>query len=370
MKTVLAIDFNEAACDTYKANFPKVRVMCASLGAVVGKLPKADVILGGPPCQPFSLAGKGEGEDDHRDAVPDFIAAVQHILPRMFLMENVPGLLTCHEAYASKVLVDMMRPPGNYHVQIRTLDAVDYGVPQFRARCFWWGIRNDLYEAGVRWKWPARTHIDPKQAGTMFGEDLPPWETIGRALRIWYPGCGFEGPGPVCEIETGSKNRYRHTGGPSRGPVVRGVDEPCFCVGTKGGGNVDRHGHQGGGCVPILSVDGCVEAAPSATITNGGTETGGAEPVAHAKRQKYVCRLTPIECLRLQSGPDDFKWPEKITKTAMHRIVGNGMASGMMHHLAQAFAATDPKSKTMIDLFCGGGLGACGWHGRYWTYGE
>ncbi len=79
-------------------------------------------------------------------------------------------------------------------------------------------------------------------------------------------------------------------------------------------------------------------------------------------------RLTPDECMRLQSAPDDFRWPEKISKTAKYRIAGNGWATKMGAVFAEAFALADPDSHSVIDLFCGGGLGACGWHGRYWSY--
>ncbi len=74
------------------------------------------------------------------------------------------------------------------------------------------------------------------------------------------------------------------------------------------------------------------------------------------------------ECARLQSVPDDFRWPEGISKTAMYRIVGNGQACQHVAHLARAMLAADPESKTMIDLYCGGGLGAMGWHQRYCSY--
>jgi hypothetical protein len=81
-----------------------------------------------------------------------------------------------------------------------------------------------------------------------------------------------------------------------------------------------------------------------------------------------VRRLSPRECARLQSVPDSFIWPEKLTKTAMYRIVAHGWACGIAKALSAALAAADPLSRTCVDLFCGGGLGACGWHGRAWTY--
>jgi hypothetical protein len=110
--------------------------------------------------------------------------------------------------------------------------------------------------------------------------------------------------------------------------------------------------------------NGCLAVdAPSHTISGESRE-----PIQGWKSKGYVRRLTPLECLRLQSGPDDFAWPNKITKTAMYRVVGNGWASGMAAQMSAALAAADPGSRAVVDLFCGGGLGACGWHGRYWAY--
>lgn len=124
-----------------------------------------------------------------------------------------------------------------------------------------------------------------------------------------------------------------------------------------------------GGAEGLLAVDEVIDR-PCNTISSGGTSTGGAEPVAHAKREGYIRRLLPTECLRLQSAPDDFKLPEGISKTNVYRIAGNGWASRMGHVMAQAFRAADHESVTVIDLYCGGGLGACGWHGRFWEYKE
>lgn len=72
--------------------------------------------------------------------------------------------------------------------------------------------------------------------------------------------------------------------------------------------------------------------------------------------------------MRLQSCPDDFRWPEGISRTAMYRVIGNGWACGHAAAFSRALALADPDSRTVMDLFSGGGLGAVGWHQRYWVY--
>lgn len=119
-----------------------------------------------------------------------------------------------------------------------------------------------------------------------------------------------------------------------------------------------------GGHVNTRELD---PAKPSRTVgaKNPTACTGDALRI---RTPLLVRRLAPLECMRLQSAPDTFVWPEKITKTAMYRICGNGQASLMVAHLSREMALSDPDSRTAIDLFCGGGLGACGWHGRFWSY--
>ena len=183
-QTLLAIDFDKWAAATYRANFPGIRVECGPVSDYLDTLPAADVILGGPPCQPFSLAGEGKGENDERDCIPDYIEAVRRVRPRMFLMENVRGLLTAKHLGYFYAAVEQLKACG-YAVQWRLLDAVNFGVPQFRERVWVWGIRSDLYAAGMRHAWPVPTHAwPPPQGADLWGASLLPGVTVGEALGI------------------------------------------------------------------------------------------------------------------------------------------------------------------------------------------
>jgi site-specific DNA-cytosine methylase len=434
-QTLLAIDFDPWAAKTYAANFPGVEVRTASVADEIDNMPDADVILGGPPCQPFSTAGEGKGKDDARDCIPDFLAAVRKVRPRMFLMENVPGLLNERHARYLGGIVREMEGMG-YAVDARELDAVNYGVPQFRKRVWYWGIRTDVHAEGVRHRWPKPTHAWPPPDECMFGGNLPAAVTVGQALGLDGELHRKRGKGMTdraggrrdhpttepCPAITaafslgGGGGLFiippRQNGCPHQLQYDHGlavVDEPSPTL--KAGGNTDATGKQGGGCPPAIEYrwsDAMLEkhppASPAPTVQakwfKGGAEgllsvdgrtwesrhpiPGADEPMptvrARGPRDGGRCteqvirdgpkvrRLTPLECLRLQSGPDDFRWPEGITKTAMYRVVGNGWACGIAAHLGRALGDADPKSRTVIDLFCGGGLGACGWHGRYWTF--
>lgn len=95
---------------------------------------KVDIIHGGPPCQPFSIAGRREGKDDSRDMFPEFIRAVKAIQPRAFVAENVMGFLSRKfDSYRNSVLKKFSQ---HYHLEIFTLSSAEFGVPQARKRVF------------------------------------------------------------------------------------------------------------------------------------------------------------------------------------------------------------------------------------------
>lgn len=142
-----------------------------------------DMVAGGPPCQPFSLGGKHRAHRDDRDMFPEAVRAVEALRPRVFLFENVKGLLrqsfATYFTYIEKQLqfptikrkprqtwerhlaeLEKIRTSGNhpelsYKIVYRLLNAADYGVPQHRHRVFIVGFRSDLDRA---WSFPEPTH--------------------------------------------------------------------------------------------------------------------------------------------------------------------------------------------------------------------
>jgi site-specific DNA-cytosine methylase len=113
------------------------------------------LISGGPPCQGFSYAGERNMEDPRNQHPFRFLYFIKRIQPKLFKMENVPGLMTLgrkkHEKYGPFVhwIVNAAKEAG-YHIEWETHNAADYGVPQNRKRVFFTGIRNDIYESGRR----------------------------------------------------------------------------------------------------------------------------------------------------------------------------------------------------------------------------
>jgi DNA (cytosine-5)-methyltransferase 1 len=96
------------------------------------KFPHADIIIGGPPCQPFSVGGKQKGLDDSRDGFPTFISAVKQVKPQLWMFENVRGMMYRNKEYLQEIVAQLESL--GYQISFELLKAVDYQVPQNRER--------------------------------------------------------------------------------------------------------------------------------------------------------------------------------------------------------------------------------------------
>lgn len=135
-KIIWANDNMENAVRTYKANISD-NIICADINEVnIETIPKADIVIGGPPCQSFSLAGKRHTEDARGKLVWRYIDIIKHVMPKAFVFENVTGLLSAKDKSGHKILpklIDTFKDIG-YTVNYKVLNAADYGVPQRRRR--------------------------------------------------------------------------------------------------------------------------------------------------------------------------------------------------------------------------------------------
>lgn len=104
--------------------------------------PTADIVIGGPPCQPFSVGGKQKGNTDDRNGFPVFIDAITKLRPKVFMFENVRGLMYSNKWYLTQV-INELKDLG-YLIDFGLLNAVDYGVPQNRERLFVIGHRSSF----------------------------------------------------------------------------------------------------------------------------------------------------------------------------------------------------------------------------------
>lgn len=157
------------------------------------------VVHGGPPCQPFSSAGKQRGALDPRDMWPEFVRCVREVRPEAFVAENVAALTTARfQKYVETVILKPLQ--GLYHIHILQMQAYEYGVPQVRRRVLFFGFRNRSLEKA--WKQPQPTHRRPG------GSDSHLPETIGVRAALGLPDIGFD---DVCPTLRSGLSGPRHT---------------------------------------------------------------------------------------------------------------------------------------------------------------
>jgi len=133
----IGYEMNDLAAQTYNKNLLGV---CNSIKLdLTFEYPKADIVIGGPPCQPFSVGGHQKGIEDARDGFPIFIDVVKKLKPKIFMFENVRGLLYTNKWYFEIILEELSKL--GYIIDYKLLNAVNYGVPQNRERLFVVGHR-------------------------------------------------------------------------------------------------------------------------------------------------------------------------------------------------------------------------------------
>lgn len=133
----------ESATDTYNANmYGHCYNQMLEVGFEYPDIEKIGIVIGGPPCQPFSRSGSQKGMEDARDGFPIYIDAIKRIQPKVFMFENVANLLGRHKWYFDLVCNELRQL--GYIVEYRVLNAKDYGVPQNRERLITIGYRSSF----------------------------------------------------------------------------------------------------------------------------------------------------------------------------------------------------------------------------------
>lgn len=221
-----AYDIDPAACATYDALMPGV-VHNEDLTRInMSTVPDVDGIIGGPPCQDWSLAGKRAGQQGERNMFPTMLNIIRAKRPRWCVLENVVGLATWHSG-------DYLRSMG-YVVGTRILNAADFGVPQTRKRLFIVATRD-----GATYCWPEPTHEQVQLQPRLFGDALQSWVPWSGGVHL----LGDERPLPRWLTSRLRKlpesaffsRQMSHQQRPK--PIWRPADKPSLTVTCGDGGN-------------------------------------------------------------------------------------------------------------------------------------
>lgn len=148
-EVVLGVDFDEAALETFKANHGDAKALKLNLFndsemellIKEAKQNKVDILVGGPPCQGFSLAGNRNEKDDRNKLYERMVELAKEIKPNVVVLENVPGMITLYGGKAKERILDDFKKLG-YKMTYKILYAPEYGIPQIRKRVFFVGLLN------------------------------------------------------------------------------------------------------------------------------------------------------------------------------------------------------------------------------------
>lgn len=283
------------ACDTFEAAHPHTEVFCGTLSGE--EVPKVDVLIGGPPCQPFSSAGARRGQYDDRDMIPVFLTGLRWSKPSAFLMEEVDELTSAANRTYLRTVLDDMADLG-FVVDHRVLDAADYRVPQNRRRLFIVGF--DSKAAAQRFRWPA-AYV--KRV------------TVREAIRDLVP---FFGPGPT-----------RHSV-----PVDLAMPLPGARLVDRGAGGERKKSR------PKSVLYKLTRPNSQANTITVSAETAGSEYAIRIAVEwddgDFVRRVAIPELARLQGFPDNYPWHGNPTQ--IRAQIGNSVCPPVAYELARSIA--------------------------------
>jgi len=180
-RVVWAIDSYEDAVETYRRNIGDHVILGDIRGVASKEVPDCDIVMGGFPCQGFSVANVSRREEDSRNLLYlELLRIITDKQPIFFVAENVKGILSLAKGRVVAMIMDDFASAG-YRVACKVLNAADYGVPQTRERVILVGVRLDI---GIHVSFPEPTHADPDSEAqpSLFDTRMKPWVSIGEAL--------------------------------------------------------------------------------------------------------------------------------------------------------------------------------------------
>ncbi|KAF0848142.1 DNA (cytosine-5-)-methyltransferase [Nocardia caishijiensis] len=237
-----ALDKDKDSCETYKKNHPGTHVECASITDFSPEEIKelaggrVDVVLGGPSCQSFSTHGRrtrwvGEG-DERNNLWEHMFKVVEHLEPKAFLLENVPGMVYFKQGSFGKMILDRFAEKGYAVHEPEILLAADWGVPQRRRRLFIVGLLGD-----VEFEFPKQTHM-----GGWRRDSLEMWEQRRREEGLLEHLTVWDAIGDLPPLGD--------TQGPARRYAMRLKDVPSIAQSLRRGSSLLRD-HE----VPVMAPD-------------------------------------------------------------------------------------------------------------------
>ena len=281
---VYASDIDRDAAKTYEYNFGN-HMSCKDIRETLSsEIPNHDILVGGFPCQTFSIIGQRKGFDDPRgELYQQMVRLLRDKQPLCFIGENVKGLVNIHKGIPFRQIYNDFKNAG-YEVDYKILNAANYGVPQKRERVFIIGYRKDL---GLKVEFPR------------ICDDIIPLKSVLESnydKRFVFSKRAVEG------LKKGNKafNKGR----------AQDIEQPC--------NTINSH---------------------LAKVSLNGTD-----PVLLVENEVYR-RFSPLEAQRIQSFPDTFKFP--VSEFQAYKQIGNAIPPVLMWHVSQSVLSSLAKIQVL-----------------------
>lgn len=318
---LLGVDIDQAALNTFEKNHPGACGLNGSLAdsptfkkmsKIIGSR-KVDLIVGGPPCQGFSLTGPRNFDDERNKLYLSYIKAVELFRPKGFIIENVPGMATLYKGEVKEEILKRFRKLG-YNIDCKVLCAADFGVPQLRRRLVFIGIRKEYGEVSF----PSPI-VDPKHYVTSREaiDDLPSLaDELGTEVSSYCQKARTE---YQKKMRGKCDTLLNHTATEHKDFVKKVIAQV-----PEGGNYKDLPVGVGEHRKFHMAWTRCDGHKPSRTIDTG-----------HRNYFHYEQNRIPTvrESARLQSFPDDFVFTG--TRTQQYRQVGNAVPPLLGYALAK-----------------------------------
>ena len=297
---LLGIDNWNQALNTFQSNHKNSEILCADLSKIKPQKidKKIDVIVGGPPCQGFSISGKRNPKDPRNKLYQSFVSFVEYFKPSAFIMENVPNLVSMNKGRVKDQIIKEFEELG-YKVVYKILLASDFGVPQNRRRVIFVGLKN-----GKEFIFPKGKFNNNKITSYEAISDLPENEVEDSFLYPCSPKSEYQE-----KIRKNSTQIFNHE---TTKHTEKTIDIISFV--PDGGNYKNLPKHLQNTRKVNIAWTRLNSKKPSFTIDTG-----------HRHHFHYLYNRIPTvrEAARIQSFPDDFIFLG--SKTAQEKQVGNAV---------------------------------------------
>lgn len=316
---VWANDFDKSACETYKANIGD-HIRCGDIEGWLGELEQfrdaVDVLIGGPPCQGFSVAGKMNPDDPRSKNVWTYLKALEIVRPKAFLMENVKALGVLDKwSEVRDRLLSQMRELG-YNANFIVVNASDYDVPQNRERVLFIGFKN------------GKSKEDPIDLPSLLKPYQRKAPTVKEVLtKLDKPGTGNNSH--VCNARITFCVNPVMRKSPYAGMIFNGLGRPirvngyCATVPASMGGNK----------TPVIDEEELYGGKKSFVEKYHKGLVDGTITPEFKEAPKRLRRITVEEAAAIQTFPIGYKFVG--SRTTMYKQIGNAVPCNLSRQVAK-----------------------------------